>query len=208
MTCNLNICIFCSPGYQYFEGICVTTCPIAFFAYMGTCLPCSRYGNCLNCTSAGCVACDEGLTIINKICLPACFNGSTSLANSSFCNTFHCTSPCSTCYGNSSTQCLSCVSGYVFQGECLSSCSNGLYSTGSRCEKCTYGCATCTNSTYCLSCIVGFFMSSNLCVRLCPAGKYPVISNYTNTYNITTVSSTCEQCEQGCTRCLDSATCF
>jgi hypothetical protein len=81
-----------------------------------------------------------------------------------------CHTSCLTCYGGSSSQCVTCpqTGGYTFQnGYCISSCtSSQFYSTTlSQCQPCSLPCVTCvTSSTYCTSCnSTAYLTSSNTC---------------------------------------------
>lgn len=192
LTCNLDICIFCKPGYQYHQGSCLSTCPLGFFSKLSTCTSCSVFGKCSNCTVQGCTACEQGLAISNGICKPICYVNST-VSITAGCN-FTCLSPCSSCYGPEGSQCLSCITSYkLFRGQCVSACPLSTYDNGVSCEPCASGCSTCSNSTFCLSCLSGYYFTASSCNRLCPAATFPSLFNLSYispfTYNTTSFSS-------------------
>ena len=159
---------------------------------MSVCKPCSRYGQCLNCTNSGCTLCKSGLSVVNNVCQPICnsVNGNCS---------FSCSHPCSSCFGPSSGECLSCSEGVLSGSSCVSNCSIGQYlGSNLTCLKCPYGCSSC-DSTACSTCISGFYLSNLTdCVRVCPSGYYPEVSSV----------SFCDSCSIGCTRCVNSVFCL
>jgi hypothetical protein len=174
----------------------------------------------LNCTSQGCLTCSLDLTVVSMICRPFCYVNSTAEAVAGTCN-FNCTSPCASCYGPNSNECLSCLSGYLYDGQCVSVCPQGTFIYGSYCERCPFGCQVCSNSTICYSCTPGYFFSQFSCKRLCPSGTFPSLFNLSSisalTSNTTSfasinqtayLNSSCLPCSQDCTRCLDLLTCF
>ena len=70
-----------------------------------------------------------------------------------------CHSACLTCFGEDTTQCLSCQSGYFFLqslSACLSSCPTGYWTDMSKntCIPCHHSCTSCTGpaNTQCSAC--------------------------------------------------------
>lgn len=113
-TCNFNICLFCMKGFTYYQGSCVISCPTSMFASQGSCFKCSP--NCLTCSdSSTCLNCSAGYGLANKKCNPYCIN-TVVIASSGIqpCN-WTCASNCSTCFGPSFSQCLSCTNGTILQ---------------------------------------------------------------------------------------------
>ena len=61
-----------------------------------------------------------------------------------------CLSPCQTCLNASF--CLTCSSGMVLAGACLSLCPDGWFELSGQCLVCNSTCRTCLNASACLSC--------------------------------------------------------
>ena len=74
-----------------------------------------------------------------------------------------CQSPCATCFGPDSDDCLTCVDGtylYSSNNTCLESCGVGYFgnSTTLKCVECYVSCLECSGplTTDCLSCASGY----------------------------------------------------
>lgn len=65
-----------------------------------------------------------------------------------------------------------------------------------QCASCIVPCLTCSNSTFCTSCISGYIFSQSMgsCLSYCPSGQY--IS-----------SSFCFSCQANCLSCTSSSNC-
>lgn len=77
---------------------------------------------------------------------------------------------------------------------CLTACPNDYYqiATGGLkfCQGCTAPCKTCTNASFCLSCLSGYYYYSYACTTSCPSGYYA--DNSTN--NCVSCISPCKTC--------------
>ena len=217
LTCNRNLCLFCYFTYQYYQGTCVGSCPSGTYSSYGSCIACPV--NCTACSSDGCVNCTSGFTLQNNQCYRSCVNSSIIITASTISCNFNCFSPCLTCFGPDSNQCLTCLSGMLslYDGTCRSSCPQNYFAENNACINCPYGCLSCSDQNTCNSCISGYYLSSNLCVRLCPKATYPysLIYDSSNNTNSTTANITgnnsqnsCLPCPNGCQRCSDSNTCL
>jgi proprotein convertase subtilisin/kexin type 5 len=84
---------------------------------------------------------------------------------------------------------------------CLTACPSNFYqivSSGLKyCQACTSPCNTCTNATFCLSCVSGYFYYSFTCKTTCPSGHFP---NGT--------SNTCASCISPCRTCTSLSNCL
>ena len=91
----------------------------------------------------------------------------------------------------------SCSSGYYIytptsgtQNSCLQTCPSGSYALSSNlsCVTCSSPCSTCQGLTQCLSCLSGFFLTSdNQCLTTCPYQYYGE-----------TLTLTCQKCVGRC----------
>ena len=200
-TCVPGLCLSCVPGFIYYQGRCVTACPVGYFPLNADCQRCPA--NCLYCNALACATCLPGFTLTAAgYCAPLCANtNTTATSTGSNCN-LTCNSVCATCYGTLSTQCLSCSNSslYFYNGTCLTTCSPGLYPVSAQCSSCPSTCATCTSQTTCLTCLPGYYFISSQCVRTCPSATFPNISST----NVTA----CLACPANCVRCGDAQTCF
>jgi proprotein convertase subtilisin/kexin type 5 len=79
----------------------------------------------------GCIYCPFNYVLSSTICLQC----STSSMNN-----------CARCNVSNTSQCMSCIYGYYFN------------ITNQICAQCSVGCATCTNSLFCDSCVNGYTM--------------------------------------------------
>jgi proprotein convertase subtilisin/kexin type 5 len=106
-----------------------------------------------------------------------------------------CVSPCQECVGGSRLNCTVCIAGYnlvgsscvpilncntfYYDGNCVNTCPNITYNSGSSCLPCIYNCLTCTSNTItsCTSCLANFYFYTGMCLGICPTNTY---SNNTN----------------------------
>jgi len=125
-----------------------------------------------------------------------------------------CDSTCLTCYGPTNFNCsscypganklgstcrvpITCVSGFLYEGFCLTSCPNTTYPNINFCQTCINNCKTCTSSVICTSCVIGFYFNSTAqsCNINCPQGAF-----------INHVTKRCENCPLGCELCAQRNT--
>ena len=118
-----------------------------------------------------------------------------------------CLAECSTCEDVDS--CTSCVSGYLYSGECVNSCPYGQYygtcSGSCTCVECSYPCNLCISNTQCLSCLEGYLYNEE-CITNCPDGYYGHATNFSCELCNSAFSS-CLECDaDGCTHCDSNLT--
>lgn len=119
-------------------NLCVALCPAGTASVNNICTPCTS--PCYTCTNTPttCLTCDPSITplvfLSNSRCVTTC--PSLYVFPNPIDNTCTaCISPCSTC--NSSTSCLSCVTGYNLHGTtCSNNCPTGFVNISSVCQKC------------------------------------------------------------------------
>ncbi len=135
-----------------------------------------------------CLSCIANYLLSSNQCVNQCPSGQYSF--NSICNT--CISPCLTCV--SSTNCSSCsrsiflnTQTYFYNFTCINKCPNGYYSESItlQCQQCILPCLTCSTSSLCLTCSVGFLIN-NKC-SACLIGTYP-----------DNITSTCINCKTNC----------
>lgn len=122
----LNKCVDrCSNGTFLFENQCITTCPNDYYF-----------------TGDGCNRCYTAKAIAGNECLVKCPPQTYSDSNY---NCLACDSSCETCTAGDAKSCLTCASGFSYQGGlCTFSCSKGqFYDTVAK--KCVTSCANGSN---------------------------------------------------------------
>merc|ERR1712137_763146 len=68
---NLGLCTACAPPSVLVGALCAPSCPLGFYNNSGVCELCPS--NCTLCESLeSCQACDNGLFLLNGLCLPFC----------------------------------------------------------------------------------------------------------------------------------------
>lgn len=110
---------------------------------------------------------------------------------------------CKSCLSGSNSTCTGCYSrsltgNYIYNpsnNTCVSQCSPGWYLSSAQCEPCLVECATCANSTGCLTCAKGYFLNST-CYTTCPDKYYP-----------DDASGSCKDCISPCLNCVSNSTC-
>ena len=180
------------------------------------CQRCSR--DCLTCISySNCTKCNDRLNfsfiLSNGYCNLPCGvktysyyrRRSTTIFSLANCTNFTCSSNCSTCFGTSSYNCLTCkVVNGVYQVlndyQCMNSCPSGKYNMSRECDWCALTCATCSGpSEYeCLSCPSGQVLYMGKCLTTCPVGTY---------FNSSSSNYGCKACPINCTACINSTNC-
>ena len=217
-------CSSCKNGYYLYLNsssslVCLSSCPEGYFGSFGVnqCISC--FQSCRTCSGTAnfeCISCKSGyfLQPYSNLCLSTCPTGYYQNTVSSMCSPCH--SACLTCFGEDTTQCLSCQSGYFFlqsSSACLSSCPTGYWTDMSKntkniCTSCHHSCTSCTGpaSTQCSACSSRYYLqpSSTTCSPTCGNGYWansagnicsPCAS--TCTYCVGPTSSDCASCGQG-----------
>lgn len=160
-----SFCLTCVSPYLLFESSCLLGCPSALYYQLESlCLICSS--PCLTCSSSSsCLSCQLGY-LFSTSCLSSCQDGYYSDTLTSACRP--CSSSCLTC--ESQTICLSCLSPLnLYSYSCISQCPSGTYAHNSICVNCLQPCSSCTNSSYCLNCSIGYLSALTLgtCLSSC-----------------------------------------
>ncbi|GFS78582.1 furin-like protease 2 [Nephila pilipes] len=104
-----------------------------------------------------------------------------------------CDKSCSSCYGPSYNNCLSCSKHFLSNNMCLKTCPGGfLPDTEKRqCIPCLPVCSECELIELCTACHSGLFLYNQNCVPLCPDGTYAH-------------KQTCQECHSSCASCYGS----
>jgi hypothetical protein len=175
-ACSLTGCEVCASS-----GVC-STCQPTYYLTAPSCTLCSAtYANCLVCTAASCLQCQQGFIKNDQ---GACI----ALGN--------CTYGCITCAGGACSVCS--PSFYLNSNKtCTAKCSTGVYtSLGCVCLPGMYlvnGVCTACSSTNCLECDQG------ACLK-CVSGYYPLLDTCVSCIaNCESCSSAaiCDKCKLG-----------
>jgi len=178
---NSTYCTACIANRTYLYAvthICISDCPLGYFAnYTATtCDACNP--KCLTCsvTASNCLSCAIGyylirLSVSSYDCVSSCSAG--YYKDSQNCEA--CIFPCQTC--SSATACVTCVTGTYFYANtsaCLLGCPSNAYidTAAQACQMCTSPCSSCRSSTYCLSCLNGLYLLNGKCLSVCPSQYY------------------------------------
>jgi len=158
-----------------------------------------------------CLSCNSSVAPLfiasNQTCVSACPTPLVSDNNNTLC--VPCSSPCNTC-SQVKTNCTSCLNGTntylsaVTIGMCLSSCEQYYYAniTTLICDACSsvknLNCSNCLNSTYCITCNIGYvmFLPSHSCLAQTPNGYL----------NISGIAVACNSSCSGCTYTVNNCT--
>ncbi|KAL4497780.1 hypothetical protein ABPG72_000535 [Tetrahymena utriculariae] len=116
-TCqNINQCIECTEGYQFYEQNNMQIC-INSNNCQSPCLSCS------NLHPNTCISCDQNYFLQNSTCVKICIQGFYAEDSTKKC--IQCFPNCSTCQG-SPNNCNSCdQSSYLLENSCYSKCPTG-----------------------------------------------------------------------------------
>lgn len=183
-----NDCTSCHDPNAVLHGFsCLLQCPKGFTKNLLThrCQKC--HPTCTSCSGFGpnaCTSCVNGLTLHNKNvktgqcqsnCEPHKFKSKSLKCES-------CHSSCDSCYGPTSTNCLSCNKGYVYyKNTCRQHCPEGTFlkSKLQQCFKCHPLCKTCSGpmANQCESCKSTFFLEQSTCVIQCSSKTKPDMKN-------------------------------
>ncbi|GIY43276.1 furin-like protease 2 [Caerostris darwini] len=102
-----------------------------------------------------------------------------------------CDKSCSSCYGPSYNNCLSCSKHYLSKNMCVKSCPDGFSPDAERnqCFPCLPTCSECESNKVCSACKAEFFLYDQKCVPLCPKGTYAY-------------KKICKDCHSSCETCF------
>ena len=162
-TTSATNCNTCRSGYVFVSGAsgpCINSCPTGKYNTGTACVICDAgcslcYGSLstgtgLTSVSTMCTSCksdgtDNYFKVVNAdACARTCPSGQYAGSVSFECNV--CDISCATCT-TTSTNCVTCKSGYVFvsgtSGICINACQVGQYMGASACTACPTGCKTC-----------------------------------------------------------------
>ncbi|KAL4506331.1 hypothetical protein ABPG73_017065 [Tetrahymena malaccensis] len=213
---NLSTCLSCQDNYIYNSdtnsctlicpALCTScqmseqkviqclTCQDGFYMSQYQCLPCQQPCKMCQGKQTSCLSCidnynyDSSLNICNPICDPSCKSCSSPYNTQSCLTCFDgdylynnqclpCQLPCKTCQ-NSSQNCLSCINNYTFN--------QSTFDCSPVCDQSCYTCSQPLDSSSCLSCFNGFYLSNKQCL--------PCDSE----------CSSCQLTAKNCTKCSDN----
>lgn len=178
----------------------MSACPSKYYpnsaAFCTPCLPpcemCQSQTVCISCIS-------QSYFFHNGNCLSSCPFGYYSAINTSSC--LLCSQSCLEC-AYSPTNCTQCVSGLYLNSngttfQCVSSCPSYFYPdvVNQICLACVSPCLLCYTSSRCISCISGYYLQFDICVKSCLSGYY-IKGLY------------CTLCVSPCATCTSNVTCL
>eukprot|EP00118_Oscarella_pearsei_P010703 m.67205 g.67205 ORF g.67205 m.67205 type:complete len:3953 (+) comp35439_c0_seq1:534-12392(+) len=204
-TCNgctgrgHNQCTSCAdPLALLRDGTCVSTCGAGYFQDGRNCTVCNS--NCSSCgpSDSTCTQCSGDLLQQEGNCVATCDESYYLNARSRSC--IQCHKSCRTCRGISElTDCTSCFSGLLQNGQCVGRCSDGYYNDGGgSCRACSHPCSRCDGSGTgrCLACTRGFALDGQRCVEKCGARMYAYDGP---------IGEVCKKCHRSCELCSGAA---
>ncbi|EAR91963.2 transmembrane protein, putative (macronuclear) [Tetrahymena thermophila SB210] len=159
---NSSNCQLCKPGY---------------YPNSNQCSQCNN--QCLTCNGPNqnnCLSCNSGLYLYtnNSTCQPTCNTAGGYFINQNTCSP--CDQTCATCNGSSSTQCITCATGYYKYGAdnlCKTCPPNSTQTVLSNCQSSSLQCLL-NNQTkkyeltnVCSVCNQGYTLSNNICIDSC-----------------------------------------
>jgi len=181
-----ELCNVCLPGFVSIDQTCVpcqypcvhcvgtvsqcTKCQDNQFVVNSECVDCGEDLDCQSCDGIRCLSCEEGM-YFSTSCVP-------------------CVDPCRTCFGESSTECLSCLDNHYMNRdstpECIvcgpsdtkcltcpegvcTSCKDGYSLVSQDCLPCRFPCKLCNPSsvTSCQTCEDGYYLKTSNSCSLC-----------------------------------------
>lgn len=144
-----------------------------------------------------CSSCSGGLIPYGAACVSTCPPGTYLSSGTCKSNpfSFECLLillACSSLYGSycltcDTSSCLSCDSGYAYEGSCVDSCPSGTYTSGGACfgkkndilsvmmldcSTLNSYCTSCSSSSSCTACSGSRFIYGSTCVTSCSSGTY------------------------------------
>jgi len=199
-----NNCVQCNNNYFLFNDSCVNACPVQYYGNSSSlvCMPCIKPCNsCLNISY--CLSCSSNF-VYNGSCVNSASCPSAYFADITSLSCLQCNSNCLTCQ-YSATYCTSCNSTsstpLLQNNSCVASCASvytysATINGGLACTACISPCNTCSNATYCLSCVGGYMLTGGTCSTSCTAGYF---------FNSNIVD--CQACSTGCLTCNSGRFC-
>lgn len=166
-----NKCIECENPFLLKDGECVTECPAGYKpnAALTQCEECPT--GCSECRINECTRCKKDYFYQNKNCNSVCYDGFIGNCATQICDQCH--PSCKTCMGPSSSDCLECASGYLFQdNKCVfeKNCHEGFYPNQliGECAPCAQSnCKSCLNAQSCKVCKNNYHLKDGACVKNC-----------------------------------------
>jgi len=211
LTCkSASICTDCIANYTLSGTTCIQNCPAGSYKSINiviqilsvsitttTCKLCSSVcATCVN-SSNYCLSCYNGyiLTSTND-CVSNCSSSTTYYNNvTRVCS--NCSVDCFTCYGPTSSNCLSCKPPLqLYLGSCNTICPFSFYASPLyKCEPCASACASCyISASNCTSCNLpsSLQITNGIgnCVLSCSSG-----------YFLNQSTSICQRCNINCLTC-------
>jgi hypothetical protein len=102
-------------------------------------------------------------------------------------------------------QCTTCLTGFLYNGQCISYCPAGFYqTTDKKCQACKAPCATCSHSeTTCSSCVTRplNYIFGSTCYLECPPGTLPNLAQQI-CFSCFRPCQTCQDAPSECTSCI------
>lgn len=131
MASNGSFCNSCVLGYLFMNN-CMIECPSDTYGTIDTsdsdsvksiCKSCDMMCRSCEITNTTCTSCQDGRSLTLSTCVSECPPNTFSTSN--VCQA--CLPPCLTC---SMMSCMSCIQGYLANGNCLNACPRGTYLSG------------------------------------------------------------------------------
>uniref|UniRef100_H3D124 Proprotein convertase subtilisin/kexin type 5b n=1 Tax=Tetraodon nigroviridis TaxID=99883 RepID=H3D124_TETNG len=200
-----TICLKCEDDYYQFGTDCHRSCPERTYSVDTniTCAPCED-AKCLTCDPSQCYWCEDGLYVLDGVCVADCGEGFFVDQESRDCEPCH--AACRACGGPRYDDCDSCREGSKLKdGECLEArqfivCPEKNFANiQGDCEQCHASCKTCFApfKENCTSCDPDLFLTAQqTCAARCPLATF---ANKT--------SGRCAECSRGCDVCQTDQRC-
>lgn len=188
---SFGSCTQCSPTSNLVSGICSSGCPTpSYFVSSGQCVKCDV--SCYTCTgpdSQSCTVCATNYYNNSGTCVNTCPNGTAVVPSTGACG---CLSTCAKCDSTNYAICTACLNSsmVIYNGQCMSSCPNLTFPSGSNCISCSTGCSNCTNSI-CTICFANWYLYQGQCYSDCN-----LVSQQYDASGLV-----CKLCPDGCDTC-------
>lgn len=162
----------------------------------------------MTCRGTLCIQCKTSFYSYRGGCLDRCPERTIIIGN----NCSDCSSSCGSCSGTT-TNCSTCINGYLLNGQCLTTCPNGTskYDDIKQCVNCKQGCSSCSpnNVSNCLVCNAGLNLHNGNCVTFCPVGTFPSdgVCRSNCGWGFYRLNSQCYQCQSPCRTCISQVAC-
>ena len=194
----------CLTNYYLFNNTCISTCPNQYYGNVTSLICVSCISPCYTCSNnTFCLSCSINF-LYNGTCVNSGNCPTSYFADINTLSCLACSSNCLTCQ-YIAIYCTSCKqnsSATLLQNStCVASCSStstyaGTFGGIAACVLCLSPCQTCSNATYCLSCVSGYMLSGGSCSTSCTAGYF---------FNSSLVD--CQACSAGCLICNSAQFC-